>query len=200
MIKNIIFDLGGVILTHKKTLIKDILTSIFPAIKDKAFSFYITKKKLLRTGKITSDEFLMSLIKELGSGMDLETLKKIWIRKYKGVAHIDNKILSLVDTVRKKYKVYLFTDTMEIHDEYNSKRGIYSHFTRVYKSYEEGLIKPDIKAFKNVLQKIRARTHECVFIDDLEENVKAAQSIGMKGIIYRNLGQLETYLDKIGVE
>ena len=199
MIKNIIFDLGGVILTHKKTLTEDILTDIFPSIKDKAFLFYTEKKRLIRTGKITSDEFLASLIKELGSSIDLPTLKKAWIDEYKRVAHIDNKILKLVDTLSKKFHVYLFTDTIDIHDEYNSKRDIYSHFKRVFKSYEEGLIKPDVKAFENVLQKIKAKPDECIFIDDLEENVMAAQSIGMIGIIYTDIKQLRNSLFTVGV-
>lgn len=200
MIKTIIFDLGGVILTHKKTLIEDILSDIFPSIKNEAFLFYTEKKRLIRTGKITSGEFLTSLIKELGSSMDLSTLKKVWIDEYKKVAHIDNTMLQLIDRLRKKYQIYLVTDTMDIHDEYNSKRGIYSHFTRVFKSYEEGLIKPDIHAFENVLQKIRAKANECVFIDDLEENIRAAQSLGMKGTVYKNLAQLKTDLGNLGVE
>lgn len=148
---------------------------------------------------MTSEEFLASLIKELGSSMDLPTLKKVWIDEYKRVAHIDNKMLKLVDTLNKKYKVYLFTDTIDIHDEYNSKRSIYSHFKRVFKSYEEGLIKPDIQAFENVLQKIKAKTNECVFIDDLVENVKAAQSLGMKGILYTDIKQLRNSLFTVGV-
>ena len=199
MIKNIIFDLGGVILTHKKSLIEDILSLIFNVSVNSAKSEYLLHKSDLRTGKINTKQFLQILKLKFNSPKVLENLVSEYENEYRQVALIDKDLLSLIRSISKKYNVCLMTDTLDLHDKYNSKRNIYSHFNKVFKSYEEGLIKPDIKAFLNVLVKINSLPDGCVFIDDLQENINAATGIGMIGILYKDLESLKMELRKIGV-
>ncbi len=194
MIKNIIFDFGGVILTHRSTLIKEILTKMFPASSLKAIEFYLKHKSSLQTGKESSKEFITHLRKELKDDETIEKLLSMWETEYKNAALINKSIMNFIKKLKVRYRVYLFTDTIDLHDQYNSQRGIYPHFERVFKSFEEKLRKPDKKAYLNVLNKIRADANECVFIDDLEENVKAAEKVGMKGIVYNNPNQLKKEL------
>lgn len=199
MIKNIIFDLGGVILTHKKTLVEDILSKIFNIPVEDAKSHYLKYKDDLRTGKIDSTIFITQLRNDLKSTKSVSELLKEWEQEYKNIAYINNLVLELIDELHKNYSVYLMTDTIDLHDRYNSQRGIYNHFKYVIKSNEEGVKKPDARAFLNMLQKIDARANECCFIDDLKENIIAARKLGMKGIIYKNVTQLKQDLERIGL-
>ncbi len=60
-------------------------------------------------------------------------------------------------------------------------------------------MKPEKEAYEFVVKAINADPDECVFIDDLEKNVKGAESLGIKGILYINPAGLERDLVKIGV-
>lgn len=200
MIKNIIFDLGGVILTHSSTLMEEIIAKMFSIPLNQSKHLYLKYKDGLRLGKISSKKFINNIKKETGSKSPAHKLMNIWETEYRKVADINNNVLNLIDDLNKKYNTYLLTDTIDVHDKYNLTRGIYLHFKRTFKSFEEKVKKPDKKSYLNVLHKIDSKTGECVFIDNLEENVKVAQQIGIKGIVYKNVLQLKKDLHKFGVK
>lgn len=200
MIKNIIFDFGGVILTHKNTLIEEILTKMFPSSSSKAIELYLKHKSSLQTGKESSNQFITHLKEELRDDKTIEELLNIWETEYKKAALINKSIMNFIKKLNTTYNVYLFTDTIDIHDKYNSRRRIYNNFKKVFKSFKEGVKKPDKRAYVNLLNKIKANPDECIFIDDLKENVETAEIIGMRGIVYKNTIQLEHELRKVGLK
>lgn len=54
----------------------------------------------------------------------------------------------------------------------------------VFTSFELGLLKPDVKIYKAVLEKLNAKPNEVIFVDDKEKNTKAAASIGIHAITF----------------
>lgn len=196
MIKAIIFDFGGVILKHKATLLKDILHELFPN-PGKVDGIWKKYKLRLYAGKATSEELLSALMKAIPTDYSANELKDKWMDIYKKeTSDVDWQLLDFIGKLRRKYKVYLMTDTIDMHDKFNSRRQIYNRFDEVYKSFEEGLAKAEGKdAYLNILKKIKVRAQECVFVDDLDINVKTSEEVGMKGIAYRNFEQLKEQLD-----
>lgn len=201
MIKAIIFDFGGVILKHKATLVRDILTQILPQSPDQAVEIWKKYQPAVNRGKKTSLEFLIELKKNLHSEFSIDELQNKWRELYKKEAiDVDRELLNLIGKLKKKYKIYMFTDTIDIHDAFNKTRHIYDKFDKVYKSYEEGIAKSDGKAaYQYLLKKINLNPDECIFVDDLEYNVKTAQDAGIKGIVYKSLPQLKNELSTIGI-
>jgi epoxide hydrolase-like predicted phosphatase len=200
MIRNLIFDFGGVILKHEETHNEVTLSKMFSISFEEAESLWAKYKADLLIGKESSRQFISKLKGELNSNLEIEELMRIWRDLYKKEAdNVNNELLRLIEVLKKKYKVYLFSDTIEIHDEYNAKRGIYEKFHGVFKSFEEGYKKPDREACVNILEKISASPKECVFIDDLDENVQMATRLGLKGIRYKNLRQFKKELSRLGV-
>jgi putative hydrolase of the HAD superfamily len=65
-------------------------------------------------------------------------------------------------------------------------------------SAEVGLAKPDRRIYELALDRLQARPAEAIFIDDVQENVEAAQAIGMAGIRFQStaqtLAEIERYL------
>ncbi len=59
-----------------------------------------------------------------------------------------------------------------------------THKKNIFVSYELGLLKPDVKIYQKVLQKLDALPEEVIFVDDKPRNVEAAQSIGIYGIVF----------------
>lgn len=196
MIKNIIFDFGGVILKHKATITTAILSTIFPSSKNKIEKAWNHYKIPLNTGKKTSEELILELKKDTNTQSSVSDIKQKWLELYgKDTDRVDWELLGCIEKLNENYKVYLFTDTIDIHDEYNKTRNIYDKFHQVYKSFEEGVAKVEgKKACLHVLEKIKTRPEECVFIDDLEANVKVAKALGIKGILYINNEDLKSKL------
>ena len=94
-----------------------------------------------------------------------------------------------LENLRKQYRIFLLSNTNEIHKgkfhrmfEANYGYSIYDLFERNHYSHEMGKRKPDPAIFLQVLEEDHLVAAETFFIDDLEENVIAAESIGIKGL------------------
>lgn len=197
MIDTIIFDLGGVVIQHKSTLIEDIILNMFPDSFNEVFSIWTDEKINLYTGKITSGQFVLLAKNKVKSNISLKYLINQWISLYKErVSEVNIKILYLVNKLRNiKYNVIVFTDTIDIHDEYNKQRNIYTNFNKIYMSYKLGFAKAQgPSSYSRLLQKIKKKPNECIFIDDLESNILNARSVGLKSILYKNVQNLEKQL------
>ena len=66
-------------------------------------------------------------------------------------------------------------------------------------SYEVGYMKPHPEIYIEALKKARARAEECVFLDDLPENIEGAQRLGMNSILYGPQIDLEVKLKQMNV-
>lgn len=55
---------------------------------------------------------------------------------------------------------------------------------KTFVSYELGLLKPDKAIYQSVLAKLNVKPEEVIFIDDKRENVEAAKSLGINGIVF----------------
>ncbi len=64
-------------------------------------------------------------------------------------------------------------------------------------SYEERLIKPDHRIFRLILERYGLSADECIFIDDIDRNVIAAETLGIHGIVFRNQQQAASEIEEI---
>jgi putative hydrolase of the HAD superfamily len=200
MIKNIIFDLGGVIIRHKPALIADILLLMHPKDHEKALEIWEDTVRSINSGKITSRDFMKKLKQSVDTNLNEEELYKLWNEEYiKGAQDLNQEVIEIIKSLQGKYNLYLLTDTIDIHDEYNSTRGIYDLFDKTFRSYLEGYSKHYVDAFTNILTKTEAIADETLFIDDLPENIKLAQSVGIHGIVFIDANKLLKDLNLHGI-
>ncbi len=54
-----------------------------------------------------------------------------------------------------------------------------------FTSFDLKMLKPDVKIYETMLNKLNAKPEEVIFVDDKEENVNSANSIGINGIVYK---------------
>jgi putative hydrolase of the HAD superfamily len=66
-------------------------------------------------------------------------------------------------------------------------------------SFELGMVKPEPEIYLEAARRAACRPDECVFIDDMPENVSAAVKLGMAGIVYRPETDLAAELGKLGL-
>lgn len=80
-------------------------------------------------------------------------------------------------------------------DEYQNKKGnLTKIFDKVYSSADIKLVKPDKESFKFILKALKSKPEETLFIDNKEQNTKAAEDLGLESILFINAKQLKKQL------
>lgn len=184
MIKAILFDFGGVIYRNPKKVIPKVLSLIYNQPVETTIKEYKKYKDGYFTGKLKTDDLIKFLSSKFKTKKSVNEIKRLWLKYYGEMAQANNEILKLVKKLRDKYKIYLFSDTTEMSNKHNSQSGIYDYFDGLFFSYKTGFTKPDIRAYKNILRKIKLKSDECLLIDDKEENLKPARKLGITTILF----------------
>lgn len=187
-IKNIIFDLGNVLLDidYNKT------TQAFENLGFKNFKsdFYSPLKmnKLfedLETGKIKATTFYESIKALSNTPVTDEQIKTAW-----NALFMDFRVESLayLEKIADRYKLYLLSNTNSIHFEAfeeiftkdTGRPNLDEYFIKAYYSHLIGFRKPESGAYTFVLEDAGIKAGETLFIDDLAINIQGAQSVGIK--------------------
>jgi putative hydrolase of the HAD superfamily len=87
-----------------------------------------------------------------------------------------------------------------IHKAMVSEFAWLSYFDVLVWSYQRRITKPDAAIYRYALEKLGTLPEETLFIDDREENVRAAIAMGMKGIVFTNVDQLRRELVALGLD
>lgn len=93
---------------------------------------------------------------------------------------LNEKTVELIGALRKKHRVICGTNTIQSHWENHLERGDYTYFDQTYASNKIGLAKPNPDFFKIILEAEGYQAQDAFFVDDKEENCRAAASIGIK--------------------
>ena len=184
-IRNIVFDLGGVLVDLDfKAAINGLQEAGFANVKEQLLAFDrggIFQK--FEVGEITADEFRASIRENSTVTLTDEEVDGLWNAM---LLEIPREKLELILELRGKYMVYLLSNTNSIHWDYVCKnafnyRGfrVEDYFEETFLSYEMHLAKPDKAIFEKVLHDANLLPEETLFIDDSEANCKAAQEVGI---------------------
>ena len=189
-IKNIIFDLGGVIINL------DLPQTIaeFNKISPVSFEEYYNQGhqlelfNLFDKGKISDFEFFTALKKEIRHTGPDEELLFAWNAM---LLDVPERRLEVLVKAKQKYRTFLLSNTCEPHisafeaDLYrrHGVKNFNDYFDAVYYSCRLGMRKPDPEIFEFVLQKNKLKPEETVFIDDSEQHVKGAGQVGINSYL-----------------
>lgn len=200
MITTVIFDLGGVVFSPdwdkiNESVIKETGISIFkPKNLDKDYH------KELNLGNITEEQYF-DLLKKVANKEEFHTkdLIKIYQKYYEKYTYVDDRIISLLNLLKKKYLLVCVTDTNPVHARINESRGIFKLFNHHLVSFNNGFLKSDVGAFQKILHKINKRPEECLFIDDYDANLNEANKIGIKTLKFENYEKLISNMKDVGI-
>lgn len=194
-IKNIIFDLGGVLLDIDYNLTRTAFEKAGVAHFDDMYSQASANQlfQKLETGKITEDNFYKELNHCTGMDLSREEIRNAWNAM---LLSFRENSLSAVAELRDKYRLYLLSNTNFIHMDafhkiyHSQSREIRfdDYFNKAFYSCEIGFRKPDAICYEWVIDHLKISPAETLFIDDSAQNVEAAKSAGMQ-IIHLTTGQ-----------
>jgi len=185
-IKNLIFDLGGVILDIDYSApIREFaklgmhnLESIYSiAQPDPMYSLY-------ETGKISTDEFMNYLQSRSPEGTSPEAILNAWNAILVGLPPHRIEILS---QLKHRYRIYLLSNINELHiagfeniyRKHFPNGSIHDVMDEVYYSCRIGKRKPEPESFLHIVHEHGLTLQETLFIDDSADNVKGALQVGL---------------------
>ena len=110
---------------------------------------------------------------------------------------LDLEMINFVKKLKSKgYRVVVFSNIIEEMATLIRKAGHYDYFEDAVLSCDIGFRKPDLRAYDILLSRLNVKSNQCIFIDDLEENIKAGQEKGIYGIVFKSLNDLKNKLEK----
>ena len=186
-IKNIIFDLGGVVLDIDETIVYKELEKMGISTSELAQSKeFIDIMSKFDTGIYTAPTFRKKTKALLGQDkMTDQRFDAIWNAM---LLDIPRERIEAIEKVKKHYKIFLMSNSNVIHyDLYvrdlQLRFGYHEFdelFNKSYFSFAEHLEKPDPRFFELILDHEGLLPEETLFIDDTAANIKVAKSLGIK--------------------
>ena len=129
------------------------------------------------TGLLTSDEFYARICSACGLSISREDFIKAYTQIFVPIP----STYSLIRELRPAYKLGLLSNTNEWHFEYGIKpTEVFPLFDTVTLSYEVKAMKPARQIYIDAINKLGVAPAECVYIDDLEENVLRRGNLGCR--------------------
>jgi glucose-1-phosphatase len=187
-IKNIIFDLGGVLLNINPLLSLLELEKI-SGIRQGELILELASEQIFEkfdTGRLNPVEFRRDLCKILNRNVSDSEIDRIW---NKLLLDIPPHRVKLLQELKNNYKVFMLSNTNSIHFEHYTREfleiygfNLVDLFDRVFVSHEIGIHKPDAGIYTFVLEHANLDATETVFFDDSSANIEAAELLGIRGI------------------
>lgn len=195
-IKNIIFDLGGVIINL------DIPRTIAEFNKLAPQSFEKIYNQLQQSpvfdrfdkGTINEADFFAELKKSLNANISNEQMLYAW-----NAMLLDFPLhrLELLKQLKTNYRLFLLSNTNETHIKalesilfiQHGYKNLEPFFEKVYYSCHIGMRKPDQEIFELVLNANNLDNDETIFIDDSPQHLEGAKNAGIKGCYYLTKGK-----------
>jgi glucose-1-phosphatase len=186
-IKNIVFDLGGVLLDIDPALTHTAFEKL--GIKDFKNNYSLNKAdKLfdkLETGHVTEPAFYDAIRLLSNTQLSDEAIKNAWNAL---LLNFRAGSLQWMEQNSHRFNFYLLSNTNHIHHvcfsehfkKQTGKPNFDDYFTKAYYSHDVGLRKPDASIFEFVLSDAGIAANETLFIDDLLKNIEAANAVGIK--------------------
>ena len=198
MIKNIIFDFGGVLVDWNphylfdayfndeekcNYFIENVCNTEWNAQMDKGKPFEVAVKERIaefpefeEAIRLYQSEWMKTMGEEI-PGM-YELIKSLKENGFPVIYGLTNWSAETFPPVREKYEIFSLID-------------------HIVCSGEEKLLKPDPKIYQTLLERYNLKAEESVFIDDNINNVKGAIDMGMKSIRFVNAEQLQKDLNEL---
>ena len=198
-IRNIIFDLGGVILNIDYNLTSQAFKNLGLSDFDKKYSQakqnHLFDK--LETGEISADDFSAQLMSYFSNSISPTEIEKAWNAM---LLDLPVERIELLKKLSVKYRLFLLSNTNIIHyTAYSAylqntfgKMIFDDIFEKQYLSFEIGLRKPDKQLFELVLNDNKLNPSETLFIDDSIQHIHGAVETG---IVAYHLQQPETIIE-----
>lgn len=200
MYKNILFDMGNVIMDFSPDYILSMYTKDVKLINFLKYKIIYTDAWARSDkGELTEEGIYEETVKTLDEEYH-ELAKEVIFGWYKYKTDSKAMYELMKDLKNKGYKLYLCSNAAESFHKYEDSIEAFRLLEAKIVSADIKMVKPDRNFFEYVLNTYNLKAEECFFIDDLFNNIKGAYECGIDGYQYNgNVGLLRKYLERVGI-
>jgi HAD superfamily hydrolase (TIGR01509 family) len=199
MIRCVISDLGKVIIFFDNDIFFEKIANYSPHSKEKIrelTSAHFDLVELFDKGEMTPHDFYVRVAEKLEARIDYDTFFSI----YNDVFSLNLPVLRIMKRLKRNYRLVLLSNTDIMRFGFIKKKfPEIMIFDEYVLSFEVGFMKPHPQIYKQALKRAGYKAKECVFIDDIEENIEAAAKLGIDGIRLGPQTNLEGILREKGL-
>ena len=198
MYKNILFDMGNVIMDFSPDYILSMYTKDVKLINFLKYKIVYTKAwGKSDKGELTEEGIYEEIIKDLDNKYHA-LAKDVIYTWYKHKTENSEMYELIKDLKNKGYKLFLCSNAAESFHKYEDSIEAFKLLDAKIVSADIKAVKPHREFFDYVLKTYNLKAEECFFIDDLAENVKGAYECGIDGYQYNgNVGLLRKFLEQV---
>ena len=199
MIKHVIFDLGQVLVkvdlqNFMAHFSKEFDITIFDLMQNQNDGAY----QDFMIGNLTSEQFHQKTCHRYNHFVSLDRLKFVWDTMLTGPVDGMAKVVNQLH--ENGYSLALLSNTDPWHFEYCQQYlPFLEKFESRFLSYDLKMKKPDAEIFLTVANALHTKPEQCVFIDDVRENIDSARSLNFKTIHFQDANQLRQELTEMGI-
>lgn len=193
MIRNLIFDIGGVILDDSDKPLEKFLKLSVDKINGLNQIIYgdLRWKNKVMLGYMSQEQYAEELIGEYYELRNV--IKKCLLPQYQPeVLPVLNKNLQYIIALKSsgKYNLYILSNlTSTTHDYLND---ILKEFDGGVYSFQEHIKKPDSRIYQTLFSKYNLDPTTCLFFDDRRRNIEAGEVLGMQGVVVSSLEDIKS--------
>jgi HAD superfamily hydrolase (TIGR01509 family) len=198
LIKNIIFDIGNVLMHFQPKEYLETFISC-PDKREKTYKAIFGSKEwlMLDRGVITEPEAVELFKANCPEVSDeIQTAMDHWTEKM--LTPIVGTGDYLIKLKNAGYAIYILSNYQDRAFNYiRSRNKFFDYADGFVLSFEDKLMKPEKEIYKTLLSRYNLESSETVFIDDTPENIFAAGAVGIHGIVFTGLTDLTTQMNSL---
>lgn len=197
MIKNIIFDVGEILLGYRW--------------KDMLMDYGLTEEEAIKVGELMFNDSLWNtldlailpeeeIIREYQKKYPKQAESISWFIKHGEKMHVARPdVWEKIPKLKEKgYGIYLLSNYSEtLFKKHTADASFVQEIDGMVVSYQVHITKPDSRIYSYLLDKYNLYPEECIFFDDRAENTEAANKMGIKAITITSKEQLLELLNKM---
>lgn len=184
MIRNIVFDFGGVIAPiSRERAVKAFMNIGLDDADSRLDKYHQTGIfQELEEGSIGTEVFQQKLGELCGRSLGWEETQQAWLGFFSGV---DESLLAYIEQLRTDYRLYVLSNTnpyvmgWACSEDFSSlRKPLSAYFDKLYLSYRIGVTKPDRLIFRHMIDDSGIVPSETLFVDDGTANIEAGRKMG----------------------
>lgn len=189
-VKNLVFDLGGVILDLSVDHTLEYFSRLSKMPKERVQEIYISTPGFLQyeKGEIDDRAFRNFVRETFSTTAEDAVIDDCWNAMLRGIPSVK---LDLLIRLQGEFRVFLLSNTNAIHLEHINEfmlpkdrqmKSLDGYFHKAYYSHRMGKRKPDAEIFEQVLEENNLIPEQTLFLDDYDINIEGAKSLGIKTV------------------
>jgi len=198
MIKNIIFDMGNVLSVYQpQKYVNQIISD--PGAAEAVYHelFLGPEWKQLDEGTISEEDAVAQVQARIPRYA--EQVRRAMENWHCMMIPMPGMTELVAELKRKGYPLYLLSNASLRFFKYYRNVAVFRYFDGFVISAKEKLVKPNPAIYRCLLERFRLKAAECLFIDDLQENIDGAARVGIPGHRFQGAEELEKHFRKSGI-